>query len=366
MIFLKAKAMVLEEFGKKLQMREIEIPLLTKAQVLVKITASGVCGSDVHMFKGNDPRTPLPIILGHEGVGRVVEVKGKKLTVNREELKPGDNIIWNRGISCGECYFCKIKNNPALCPERWVYGISKSCKEKPYLNGCYADHIILSADTDIFKITDEIDPAILVPASCSGATAAHCFDYINPKVGDIVLIQGAGPLGIFATYLAAYNGAGQIIMIDVNEKRLEASKKFGATIALNRHIMNVEEIKKVVMDLTQGRGVDYAIEAVGKPSVVKEGLQLVRNGGVYLSVGFGEPNGSIEIGCFEDIVQKNLTYQGIWVSDVSNLYSAINCIFRDTELFSSLITHRFSLEKANEALKVMDNRQAVKAVLISN
>lgn len=168
MIFLKAKAMVLEEFEKKLQMREIEIPPLTNGKVLVKITASGICGSDVRMFKGKDPRVPLPIILGHEGVGKVVEVKGEKLTVNREKLIPGDNIISNRGISCGECYFCKVKNNPALCPERWVYGISKFYKEEPYLNGCYADNIILFADTDIFKIPNEIDPAVLVPASCSG------------------------------------------------------------------------------------------------------------------------------------------------------------------------------------------------------
>jgi len=358
--------MVLEEFNKDLDMKEIEIPPLTEGQLLVKITASGVCGSDVHMFKGEDPRIPLPMILGHEGVGTVVEVKGKKLTVDREELKEGDNIIWNRGVSCGECYFCKVKNTPSLCPERWVYGISKSCKEKPYLNGCYADYIILFANSDIFKIPNEIDPAVLVPASCSGATAAHCFDYINPKAGDVVLIQGPGPLGIFATYFAAHHGASQIIMIGGTEKRLEMSKKFGATITLNRYIMSIEERKKEIMDLTHGRGADYAIEAVGQPSAVKEGLQLVRSGGVYLSVGFGEPNGSIEVNCFEDIVRKNLTYQGIWVSDTLHLYRAINCILRDIELFSSLITHRFPLEKANEALKVMDNREAIKAVLISN
>jgi len=106
------------------------------------------------------------------------------------------------------------------------------------------------------------------------------------------------------------------------------------------------------MDLTNGRGVDYAIEAVGKPSVTKQGLQLVRNGEAYLSVGFGEPKGNVEIDCFADIVRKNLTYQGVWVSATSHLYSAINCILRDTKLFSSLITHRFPLEKVDEALKL--------------
>lgn len=363
-MFLKAKTMVLKDFNKELELEEIEIPPLEEGQILVEITASGVCGSDVHMVKGDDPRTPLPIILGHEGVGRVVEIKGEKLTVDREILKPGDPIIWNRGVSCSGCYFCEVKNTPALCPERWTYGISKSSEEKPYLNGCYADHIILSPETDIFKISEEVDPAILVSGSCSGATAAHCFDYINPKIGDKVLIQGPGPVGIFTAYYAAHQGASEIIMIGGTEKRLELARDFGVTVTLNRHELTVEERKEKILDLTNGRGVDYAVEAVGYPSAVKEGLQLVRTGGTYLSVGFGEPNGSVEVACFEDIVRKNLSYQGIWVSDTRHTYSALQVILQDQDLFSTLITNRFSLEKANEALKVMENRGAVKAVLI--
>lgn len=361
---MKARVMVLTEFNKELQRREVEIPPLADGQVLVEITASGVCGSDLHMYKGNDPRTPLPIILGHEGVGRVVEVKGRRLTLEREELKPGDSIIWNRGVSCGHCYFCKVCGAPALCPGRWAYGITKSFKEEPSLNGCYADHIILTHDTEIIKIPAEIDPTVMVAASCSGATAAHCFDYVRPKTGDTVLIQGPGPLGIFAAYFAAQNGAGEIIMIGGAEKRLETAKKFGVTVTLNRRKTTENERKEAIMELTHGRGVDYAVEAVGQPAAVKEGIQLVRTGGTYLSVGFGDPNGSVNLDCFYDVVRKNLTYQGVWVSDTKHTYSAMKGILKNPDLFATLITHRYSLEEANEALEVMDKKEAVKAVLI--
>ena len=308
---MKSTAMVLTAFGRKLEQKEIEIPQLREGEILVKITAAGVCGSDLHMFKGNDPRTPLPIILGHEGVGEIIEIKGKRFSVDQEELKSGDYIIWNRGVSCGHCYYCAVVGTPALCPRRWVYGITKPCDQRPYLNGCYAEYIILSPDTDIFKLPPDIDPAIIVSASCSGATAAHCFDYVKPRTGDVVLIQGPGPLGIFAAYFASLHGAGEIIMIGGTDKRLEMAKKFGVTTVLNRKHTSEEQRKEIIKELTGGRGVDYAIEAVGTAAAVKEGLSLVRTGGIYLSAGFGDPNGSVEVDCFWDIVRKNLTYQGI-------------------------------------------------------
>lgn len=356
--------MVLEDFNQELVLKNITIPPLANGQVLVELTASGVCGSDVHMFKGDDPRIPLPIILGHEGVGRIVEIHGKKKSVNGQELKPGDLILWHRGVSCGKCFFCKVQKTPALCSERWVYGISNSLEKKPFLNGCYADYIILSSETDIFSINEQIDPAVLVSASCSGSTAAHCFDYVRPMIGDSVLIQGPGPLGIFAAYFAANLGASKIIMIGGTGKRLLVAKDFGVTNILNRETMSLEERKEAVFELTQGRGVDYAIEAVGHPSAVKEGLKLVRRGGSFISVGFGEPNGSITVDCFNDIVQSNIAYQGVWVSDTKHTYSALNSILKNARLFSKLITHRFPLEKVNQALKAMETKEAVKAVLV--
>lgn len=355
--------MVLEAFNQPLVMREFEIPSLQEGEVLIKLEAAGVCGSDVHMLRGEDPRTPLPIILGHEGVGRILEVKGEKRTVEGELLKSGDLILWNRGVSCHRCFHCAVLNEPALCKNRKVYGINRSSKVAPYVNGCYSQEMLLTADTDIFKVTAEVDPAILVSASCSGATVAHAFDLHRPDFGDTVLIQGPGPLGVYAVAFAKQLGAQEIIVIGGSENRLQTCREFGATLTLNRRELSLEDRKQAIMDKTRGRGVDFVVEAVGDPSAVHEGIKLVRSGGAYVSIGFSQPPGNCQIDFFQEVVSKNLKIQGVWVSGTRHTWQAMKLVLERPELFSRMITHRFSLEQANEALAAMAQRDALKAVL---
>ena len=355
--------MVLEAFNQPLVMRDFEIPPLQDGEVLIRLEAAGVCGSDVHMLRGEDPRTPLPIILGHEGVGRVLEVKGEKRTVEGELLKSGDLILWNRGVSCHRCFHCAVLNEPSLCKNRKVYGINRSSKVAPYVNGCYSQEMLLTADTDIFKVTAEVDPAILVSASCSGATVAHAFDLHRPDFGDTVLIQGPGPLGVYAVAFAKQLGAQEIIVIGGSENRLQTCREFGATLTLNRRELSLEDRKQAIMDKTRGRGVDFAIEAVGDPSAVHEGIKLVRSGGAYVSIGFSQPPGNCQIDFFQEVVSKNLKIQGVWVSGTRHTWQAMKLVLERPELFARMITHRFSLEQANEALAAMAQREALKAVM---
>jgi threonine dehydrogenase-like Zn-dependent dehydrogenase len=356
---------VLERFGKPLQIREMEIPDLLPGQILVRIAAAGVCGSDVHMQQGKDPRVPLPIVLGHEGVGQIVQMKGEKRTALGEKLKVGDMIIWNRGVLCGKCYYCTITRQPSLCENRWAYGIHRSINVPPHLNGCYAEHLILSENTDVLLLDDR-DPSVYVPASCSGATAAHAFEYarMSMNIGDSVMVQGPGPLGIFSVAFAKAAGAGHIIVTGGTQSRLEMCREFGATEILNRHAHSPEQTREVVMSLTHGRGVDVAIEASGSLKAVMDGISLVRTGGTYISAGFGEPAGPVQFPWFENIVRKNLTLQGIWVSDTRHVLEALRLVQMNQEKFSKMITHRFKLEDATAALDSVASRQAVKAVLV--
>ena len=356
---------VLEEFGKPLQIREMEMPDLLPGQILVQIAASGVCGSDVHMQQGKDPRLALPMSLGHEGVGQIAEMNGQKETALGEKLKSGDMIIWNRGVLCGKCYYCTISRQPSLCENRWAYGIHRSLKDPPHLNGCYAEHLILSEKTDIFLLDDR-DPAVYVPASCSGATAAHAFEYARLKAGDSVLIQGPGPLGVFLVAFAKAAGAGEIIVTGGTQSRLEMCREFGATRILNRHTCSPEETQEIITSLTNGRGVDVAIEAAGSLNAVMDGMPLVRTGGTYISAGFGEPAGSVEFPWFENVIRKNLTVQGVWVSDTRHVLEAMRLVRMNYGKFAKMITHRFRLEDATAALESVGSRQAVKAVLIPN
>ncbi|MDI3534343.1 MAG: hypothetical protein PWQ82_708 [Thermosediminibacterales bacterium] len=359
-----SRVMVLEEFNKPLVEKEVEIPQLSSGEVLVKISASGVCGSDVHMWKGEDPRTPLPIVLGHEGVGEIVEINGSKKTVDGIELKTGDTILWNRGITCGKCFYCKVARQPFLCEDRKVYGINISFNEHPHLNGCYSEYIVLRHNTDVFKIPKDIDPAIIVNASCSGATAAHGFDIIKPGNGDVVVIQGPGPVGIFSVAFAKACGVKEIVVIGGTQKRLDLCREFGATRILNRHETTREDRKQAIFELTRGRGADYVIEAAGYPQALREGLGLVRPGGTYLSMGFAQPMGSIEFDGYSDLVRKNIRIMGVWVSDTRHTFQAMNLVLSNPEAFEKMISHRYPLLKANEALRAMDNKEALKAVLI--
>lgn len=358
-------AMVLEAFNQPLVGRALKIPTLTDGQILVRITAAGICGSDVHMWTGKDPRTPLPMILGHEGVGEVVRIQGQKRSVDGERLQEGDPVLWNRGVVCGQCYWCTRAGQPWLCPDRWVYGIHRSIHQPTYLNGCYSTYVVLDAKTDLFLLRDhDLDPSMLVPASCSGATVAHAFDLCPPKEGDTILIQGPGPLGIFATCFAKNAGAGDIIVIGGTQERLDICRAFGATLLLNRREQSAEQRKKAVMEVTDGRGVDVTYEAVGHPEVVKEGVALTRRGGSYLSMGFGAPTGSLELDVYHDLEVRDLRLQGVWVSHTKHTRMALDLILRNKDLFRRLITHRFPLRQATEALGVVKRKESIKAVLI--
>lgn len=357
--------MVLEQFNAPLVEREFPTPTPAPGEALVKILAAGVCGSDVHMWQGQDPRTPRPIILGHEGVGEVVALGGERQSVDGRPLCVGRKIIWNRGVTCGRCYFCVVKAVPELCPRRWVYGIHHPCDKPPHLNGCYADHILLASGTDIFLLPEELAdrPEIAVSASCSGATAAHAFELAPVSPGDSVLVQGPGPLGLYLVAFAAAAGARQIFVIGGTPERLALCGRFGATHLLNRNDVSPQQRRNAIMDATCGRGVDVAFEAVGTADAVAEGIGLIRNGGAYALTGFGQPGGSLSLDLYTDVVRKNLRLQGVWVSNARHTHAALALAGRLRERFADLVTHKFPLREASAALAAARKREGMKLVL---
>ena len=362
---MKTLAQVLIGFKKPLEQQEFELPPLASGEVLVKVTAAGVCGSDLHMASGEDPRTPLPIILGHEGVGEIVEIKGAKSDVQGRPLRIGQPVLWNRSVVCGQCFFC-ARGEHHLCPKRFVYGIHRSCAVPPHVNGCYSRLLPLDARTDIIAIDDV--PAehhtTLVTASCTGSTAAHEFDFFPPGPKDTVLILGAGPLGCFTAALARDLGVRRIIMISRSEGRLEAAKRYGATDVLTIKNTTPEERKEFVRSATDCRGADAVYECVGKADVVREGLGLVRQGGRFITSGFGQPGGKMEWDPFWDLTRPDLKYVGVWVSHTRHMLRALDLMSRHLDDFATMVTHTVPLAEANRAHALMRSGEAMKAVLV--
>ena len=361
---MKTQAQVLSAFGEPLRLQTFDLPPLEEGEVLVRITYAGVCGSDLHMAAGEDPRTPLPIVLGHEGVGEVVEVAGEKTAADGRPLRPGTPVLWNRGVVCGRCFYCR-RGEHHLCPERFVYGIHRGTEASRGPGGCFSRHLVLDPRTDVLVI-DDVPPEhhrTLVPASCSGATAAHALDHFPPEPGEAVVVMGAGPLGCFLGAFARECGAGPIVFISRGEARLEAARRFGATHTLSIKHTTAEERRRAVLDLTDGRGADAVYEAVGKAEVVREGIRLLRPGGRLLVTGFGQPGGRFEWDPFYDLVRPDLKLVGVWVSHTRHLVRAVDLVKRHLDDFAAMVTHTVPLEEANRGLDLMRTGQATKVVL---
>lgn len=364
---MKGRAAVLAKFNEPLEIREYPLQPLAEGEVRVQIEAAGCCGSDVHMWCGRDPRTPVPIILGHEGVGRIHETGGEKKDLLGRTLKPGDRVMWERGIMCGKCYMCVVEKKPFMCLTRQTYGISVGCEEPPHFRGCYGEYLHVKAGCHFYKIESDIDSAILVQASCSGATAAHAIEEAAIRPGETVCIQGPGPLGNFALAYAQRSGATQTIVIGTaaDAHRLELAKEFGATHTLTiAEGTTTEERAEFVKSVTGGRGADVVMECTGSPRAFAEGLQLVAPLGRYICPGVATPEGEVSMRIFEDLVRKNVRVVGVWVSDTSHLVRSIRLVEAGGFPFEKLVDHRTDLEGATEALGMMRDRKIMKAVIL--
>lgn len=354
---MKTRAMVLEKYNTPLKLREVEIGTVSRGETLVSMLASGICGSDVHIWRGRDPRTPLPLIPGHEGVGIIQKTRGAMHDVLGETLSPGDVVLWDRGIVCGGCYYCSVMKTPFLCPDRKTYGIMR--------NGCYAQDLVLLRETKILKIKEDVDPALLASASCSGATAAHAVESSNISPGDAVVIQGPGPLGIFALAFCLQKGARSIGVTGRggDEARLRFCEEMGADFTVNIDEVPLMERIDLVRNQTGGRGANVVIECTGSPDALEDGLKIVVPGGTYCTPGIAVPHESIPINWYQDIVRKNLNLKGVWVSDTSHLYQAAKILEKGRFPFEKFVTHRFSLEEANEALCLAEGLKMIKGAL---
>src|SRR5436309_5349325 len=224
-----AKASVLEQFNAPLRCTEFPLPdKLETGAALVRTEMAGICGTDVHLWKGQLPIS-LPIILGHETVGCIQQLaEGIERDWTGHPLKIGDRVTWTSTTSCGECYYCKVKRQPTRCPERRADGIGQRCDHPPHWLGGYAEFHYLRPGTNIFKLPDDLATEAVIGAGCALITAIHGVERTGIAWRDSVVVQGAGPVGIAALAVAKSAGAGLVVVIGGPKHRLEMAKRFGA------------------------------------------------------------------------------------------------------------------------------------------
>jgi threonine dehydrogenase-like Zn-dependent dehydrogenase len=360
------RAAVLESFHSPLKICNYPLPSrLPEGAILVRTEMAGICGTDVHLWKGELP-IELPVILGHETVGRVEELGGEGFRDwTGDGLKIGDRITWNSATSCGACYYCKEKGQPTRCAARKAYGIGYRSDVAPHFLGGYAEHHFLMPGATVFKLPKALETEAVIGAGCALITAIHGVERTGIQAGDSVVVQGAGPVGIAALAVAKNAGAGKIIVIGAPAHRLETARRFGADV-----VLNLEEITKpndridAVKDLTGGYGADVLLECVGRPQAVVEGMEMCRDGGKYLVLGHYCDAGPIEFNPHV-ITRKQLQVFGSWSSEPRHLDQAIKFLTGNREKypFHETVTHRFKLEDVNEALRTTAEWLSAKSVI---
>lgn len=363
---MKARAAVLEAFNQPLAIREYPLsPELAPGEALVRVEMAGICGTDVHLWKGELP-VPLPLIMGHETVGRIERLgEGLIRDWRGRPLAAGDRITWASSIVCGECYYCRIKRQPTRCVSRKAYGISYSAGEPPHLRGGHAEYIHLRAGTAIFRLPEELSTEAVIGAGCALATAIHGVERCPILWTDTVVVQGTGPVGLAAVAVARQSGARRIIALGGPPHRLELARRFGADVALDVGTTSPEERRRRVLEETGGYGVDLAIECVGLPEAVAEGPDLCCDGGRYLVLGQYANAGNIWFNPHV-ITRKQLEIRGSWGFEPRHVDRALSFLElgRWAELFAGGITHCYPLGEAAEALETVRQWRAGKTVLV--
>lgn len=361
----KSKAMVLVEYGKPLQMREYPIPEVESRSILVKVEMAGICGSDIHQWHGKmGLKAPLPNIPGHETLGRIVKLgKGRTHDAAGEPLSIGDRIMWAFAV-CGECYWCKISRQPFLCLKRTTYGGCNADKY-PHLLGGFAEYEYVTPSTDVVKVPEELTAEEVIGVGCAFRTVVAAYERLGGvSIQDDVLIQGAGPLGLYSLLLAIEGGARKTIVVGAPKVRLDLAGKWGAD-----HVINIEEIsdpsqrKDQILSLTRGRGPDIVVEACGVATAFNEGLEIIRKGGRYLVMGnTSEVTTPITP---STIVLKGLDIIGNMSATISHYYKALKFVKnkRAKYNFADIVTNKYSLEQVNDALAAMEAEKEIKPVI---
>ncbi len=373
---MSVKAAVMVEPG-RIEVRSFERPQITDDAMLIKMISSGVCGTDVHIYRGHAKGIAFPIIPGHENAGVIVEV-GKKaaveMTVDREPLREGDRVAVCPAFNCGRCYYCKILySKPWLCLNRRAYGFI-SCKDPPNILGGWSEYLYVLPGSTVHRVPENLPlevAALAEPTSIASRSVSTAFRPGLPHLGDgfgpgaSVVVQGAGPIGLITSAVSKLSGAGKVIVLDFIESRLKMAERFGADHTINlKEVDRLEDRVNTVMSLTNGVGADVVFECVGVPSAFAEGIEYPRRGGAFIEMGHYMDSGTVKINP-RTICYKDLTIQGSWSSPHRSQFRLALAILASKAFpFEELITHRFGLEDAERGIEVSRRKEATKAIVV--
>ena len=285
------KALLLSEYG-HLQVTDVPVPTVRADELLVRVAACGICGSDVHGYDGSSGRRIPPIVMGHEAAG-VVENIGRDVT----NFQPGDRVTFDSTVYCGACPSC-VRGEVNLCDRREVLGVSCGDYRRA---GAFAEFVAVPARI-AYRLPENLafyEAAILEAVS----VALHAVSLVPIRPESTALVLGAGTIGLLLQQALKVAGCSRVFVTDVDATRLKLSEELGATATLK----SGPDLVSKVTDLTNGIGVDFAVEAVGITPTISSAVDCVRKGGTVLLVGNITPEVAIPL---QKVVSRQIRLQG--------------------------------------------------------
>ncbi|MGQ9514185.1 MAG: zinc-dependent alcohol dehydrogenase family protein [Thermoproteota archaeon] len=327
-----------------LRVEDVAEPSISEDEVLIKVMATGICGTDIHFFKG-EWAVPTPLIPGHEFSGVISKV-GKGVRC----MDKGWHVVAEPNIICGSCYFCKLSEKNFFCTNLKATGVDT--------DGAFAEFVKVPA-SNIYRIPDELsfeEAALIEPVAC----CIRGMDQTGIKLGDFVGIVGSGPIGLILMQLAKMNGARSVLISDISGDRLEKARSLGADYIVNT--MD-EDLMKLVKDLTGGIGVDVAIEAVGKSDTILQAINIARRGGRVNIFGVTPQDAVLKVKPF-DLYTKELTITTSYRSPFT-FQRAVDLVSSGRLSLKPLITHVLPLDDIVRAFEMVEGRKegVIKAIV---
>lgn len=352
MTHTKAKALIFDSNTKSFHQKEIALEQIATEEILVEIMYTTICTSDLHTYCGRRP-LDSPTILGHEIVGKIVQVPSEQTKdYNNKTITQGDLITW-----CVYAYEPEDpmaqKGYPQKSASLYKYGHHPFTNTE--LNGGFATHCILKKGTAVFKLNPTLSLKEVAPLNCTHATIAGGFRLAGSVVNKTVLIYGAGMLGLSATAMASTLQAKQVILCDINIERLSLGEKFGATHTLDSSLSTAD--KQQILS-NANLTIDLVIDTTGIPTVMKEGIDLLDIGGISLWIGAVYNQTDTPINA-EKVVRKLLTIKGLHNYIPEDLATAIQFLEEHHHRFpfDTLVSSEFKLEELATAFQTASTGQ---------
>jgi alcohol dehydrogenase len=359
-----ALAAVYEAPNTSFVLKKFPLRPVKRGEVLVRVSMSTICRSDIHSYEGRRPN-PCPGILGHEIIGVIEEIgEDVERDMRRDPLNIGDRITWSEYFFDGQCYYREIHDMPQKCHGLRKYGHDLATEDPHFLGG-FAEYCYILPGTWILKLPPDLSDEEATPLNCGVATMASVTEAAAIGLGDTVVIQGLGLLGLYGAAMARARGARRVIGLDTVRDRLEIAKKFGVDHAIDISRGGAQSVVAQVRTLCPPDGADAVIEVCGIPEVIPQGLQMLRIGGRYVLAGLVNPEANVTIDA-NMLVKRWITMRGVHNYHPRHLIQALDFVManRSRFPFKEIVDAKFALKDLDEAFKRAAERTVLRAAIV--